>query len=77
MATLTMATLTMAGRYYPAQPAKMMGKMTIAYGIAQISAPAVTGWLAGSQGGYEIGLYLAAGVMIIGTLLFYQMRKAQ
>ena len=70
-------TLTMAGRYYPAQPAKMMGKMTIAYGIAQIIAPAVTGWIAGSQGGYEIGLYLAAGVMIIGTLLFYQMRKAQ
>jgi MFS family permease len=70
-------TLTMAGRYYPAQPAKMMGKMTIAYGIAQIIAPAVTGLFAGAQGGYEIGLYIAAGVMAIGTLLFYCMRKAQ
>jgi predicted MFS family arabinose efflux permease len=70
-------TLTMAGRYYPAQPAKMMGKMTIAYGIAQIIAPAITGWIASSQGGYEMGLYLAAGIMSVGTWLFYLMRKAQ
>lgn len=70
-------TLTMAGRYYPAQPAKMMGKMTIAYGVAQIIAPAMTGWIARTQGGYESGFYLAAGVMAVGTLLFYLMRKAQ
>jgi len=70
-------TLTMAGRYYPAQPAKMMGKMTIAYGVAQIIAPAITGWFARTQGGYESGFYLAAGVMSIGTFLFYLMRKAQ
>jgi MFS family permease len=70
-------TLTMAGRYYPAQPAKMMGKMTIAYGIAQMVAPAITGWFAGAQHSYELGLYLAAGIMTIGTGLFYLMRKAQ
>jgi MFS family permease len=70
-------TLTMAGRYYPAQPAKMMGKMTIAYGVAQIIAPALTGLLTGSDGGYEAGLYIAAGVMTVGTFLFYLMRKAQ
>jgi MFS family permease len=68
-------TLTMAGRYYPAQPAKMMGKMTIAYGVAQIIAPAITGWIAHSQGGYEVGIYIAAIVMAIGTILFYLMRK--
>jgi len=38
--------LTMAGRYYPTRPAKMMGKMTLSYGAAQIIGPAVTGWLA-------------------------------
>jgi len=70
-------TLTMAGRYYPAQPAKMMGKMTIAYGIAQMVAPAITGWFAGSHESYEVGLYLAAGIMAIGTVLFYLMRKAR
>jgi len=37
--------LTMAGRYYPTRPAKMMGKMTISYGVAQILGPTVTGWL--------------------------------
>ncbi|MEJ2212769.1 MAG: YbfB/YjiJ family MFS transporter [Gammaproteobacteria bacterium] len=35
--------LSMSGRYYPSRPAKMMGKMTIAYGVAQIVAPAITG----------------------------------
>ncbi|RDE51279.1 MAG: YbfB/YjiJ family MFS transporter [Candidatus Accumulibacter meliphilus] len=61
--------LTMAGRYYPTRPAKMMGKMTLSYGAAQIIAPAVTGWLAGSLGSYAAGLYLAAAVMAVGTLL--------
>lgn len=61
--------LTMAGRFYPTRPAKMMGKMTIAYGVAQIVAPAITGQLAVAGGGYSDGLYLAAIMMIIGTLL--------
>ena len=61
--------LTMAGRYYPTKPAKMMGKMTISYGAAQILAPAITGWLATQSGHYAGGLWLAAGVMVAGTLL--------
>ena len=61
--------LTMAGRYYPTRPAKMMGKMTLSYGAAQILAPALTGWLATRFGSYEAGLYLAAGVMVVGTVL--------
>ncbi len=61
--------LTMAGRYYPTRPAKMMGKMTLSYGAAQILAPAITGWLATRFGSYEAGLYLAAAVMVVGTVL--------
>jgi len=61
--------LTMAGRYYPGRPAKMMGRMTLAYGAAQIAAPAVTGWLATRFGGYAAGLYLAAAAMALGTVL--------
>ena len=61
--------LTMAGRYYPTRPAKMMGKMTISYGIAQILGPAITGWLAGLRGSYADGLYMAAAVMVVGTAL--------
>ncbi len=67
--------LTMAGRYYPTRPAKMMGKMTVSYGVAQILAPAITGWLAaGRAGDYGVGLYLAAGVMLVGTLLLLLLR---
>lgn len=66
--------LTMAGRFYPTKPAKMMGKMTISYGIAQIAAPAVTGWLASGSGHYAGGLWLAAGIMLIGTALLVALR---
>lgn len=62
--------LTMAGRYYPTRPAKMMGKMTLSYGIAQMIAPAITGWLATrASGSYTVGLYFAAMVMGIGVVL--------
>ncbi|MEB4593098.1 YbfB/YjiJ family MFS transporter [Candidatus Thiothrix sp. Deng01] len=67
--------LTMAGRYYPTRPAKMMGKMTLSYGVAQIAAPALTGVLAARSGGsYADGLYLAAAVMLLGTLLILRLR---
>jgi MFS family permease len=61
--------LTMAGRFYPTRPVKMMGKMTISYGIAQIVAPAITGLLAEGDGSYSDGLYLAAIMMVLGSLL--------
>jgi len=60
--------LSMAGRYYPTRPAKMMGKMTLSYGVAQIIGPAITGQLALRLGSYNAGLYLAAGVMAVGTV---------
>jgi predicted MFS family arabinose efflux permease len=65
--------LTMAGRYYPTLPAKMMGKMTISYGIGQILGPAIAGQLAQSSGNYNSGLYLAAGTMVFGTLLIMKL----
>ncbi len=61
--------LTMAGQYYPTRPAKMMGKMTLSYGAAQILGPAITGALAVRLGSYASGLYLAAGFMLAGTLV--------
>lgn len=61
--------LTMAGRLYPAKPARLMGKMTLAYGTAQVVAPALTGYLAERSGHYDAGLYLAAGFVSLGALL--------
>ncbi|WP_291995690.1 YbfB/YjiJ family MFS transporter [Candidatus Accumulibacter sp. ACC003] len=69
--------LTMAGRYYPTRPAKMMGKMTVAYGTAQIIAPLITGWLAMRLGSYVGGLYLAAAVMAVGTVLLLLLKATE
>ena len=66
--------LTMAGRYYPTRPAKMMGKMTISYGIAQIIAPLITGYMAENSGSYHDGLYLAVVMMILGTILMFKLK---
>lgn len=66
--------LTMAGRYYPTRPAKMMGKMTISYGMAQIMAPALTGLLAERTGSYYDGLYLAVGMMLLGLILMIKLK---
>jgi len=69
--------LTMAGRYYPTRPAKMMGKMTITYGIAQIIAPLITGMLAEGSGGYSDGLYMAAAMMMVGTILMMKLKTLE
>ncbi len=61
--------LTMAGRLYPSAPSKMMGKMTISYGVAQIVAPAITGQIAIMGGSYRDGLSMAGGFMVVGTLI--------
>jgi predicted MFS family arabinose efflux permease len=66
--------LTMAGRFYPTRPAKMMGKMTLSYGVAQIAGPAITGGLATRLGSYEGGLYLAAAVMVLGTAILFALK---
>ena len=69
--------LSMAGRYYPTRPAKMMGKMTIAYGAAQIIGPAITSQIAANFGNYFIGLYIAAGMMLLGSCLFLLIRRVE
>ncbi|MBB1076648.1 YbfB/YjiJ family MFS transporter [Rhodoferax sp. 4810] len=69
--------LSMAGRYYPTKPAKMMGKMTLSYGVAQIIGPAITGQLAAHLGSYNAGLYFAAGVMAVGTALLLVLKGVE
>ena len=69
--------LTMAGRYYPSRPASMMGRMTVAYGAAQIMAPAATAWLAMRSGSYATGLYAASASMVVCTALLYSLKRMQ
>ncbi|MBP6483074.1 MAG: YbfB/YjiJ family MFS transporter [Rhodoferax sp.] len=69
--------LSMAGRYYPTMPAKMMGKMTLSYGVAQIIGPAVTGMIGARFGSYNAGLYVAAGIMVLGTGLLFVLKAVE
>jgi MFS family permease len=69
--------LTMSGRYFPTKPAKMMSRMTLSYGIAQIGAPALTGWLARTTGSYSVGLEFAAAVMGFGVLLLLWLKQVE
>lgn len=69
--------LSMAGPYYPTRPAKMMGKLTTAYGVAQIIRPAITDQIAAIFGNYSAGLYIAAGVMVLGSFLFFLLRRME
>lgn len=69
--------LSMAGRYYPTRPAKMMGKMTLSYGVAQILAPALIALMTNHTSGYQQGLWLALAAMVIGSLLIMLLMKVE
>ena len=69
--------LSMAGRYYPTRPAKMMGKMTLSYGAAQIIGPAITGVLGARFGSYNAGVYVAAAFMAAGIGLLFVLKMVE
>nr|WP_279381432.1 YbfB/YjiJ family MFS transporter [Candidatus Thiosymbion oneisti] len=69
--------LTMAGRYYPSHPSRMMGKMTLSYGIAQISAPVLIALTVGAESGYSRGLVPAIAAMAIGSGLVLGLKSIE
>lgn len=70
-------TLSMVGRLYPDNPSRPMSRLTFSYGIAQMLAPAVVGYLAENEGDYTSGLILTLIVMGAGTLLLQMARRAR
>ena len=58
--------LTMVGKFFPTSPAKPMAKLTLSYGVAQITAPAMSGMMAEASGNYNMPLIIAAVVMVVG-----------
>ncbi|MDD3353448.1 YbfB/YjiJ family MFS transporter [Zoogloea sp.] len=62
-------TLAIIGRCFPANPAKAMARLTLSYGVAQIVAPAMAGYIATLTGSYQGALIVAAWVMGVGMLL--------
>jgi len=62
-------TLALVGRRSPDNPGKAMARLTLSYGAAQVIAPAVTGAMAQMSGSFNSGLWLTAGMLLIGLLL--------
>lgn len=69
--------LAMAGRFYPTKPAKLMGKLTLMYGTAQIGAPAIAGIIADRGGSYADSLYIAAAVSAVGGIMILIMQATK
>ena len=62
-------TLALVGRRSPHNPGKAMAKLTLSYGVAQILAPVVAGYMAQTTGTFKGALWLTAGVMAAGMAL--------
>lgn len=67
--------LTMAGRFYPTKPAKLMGMLTMSYGVPQIVAPTIAGYLAAATGHYDASLLMASGFVMFGSLVILAIKK--
>ena len=69
--------LALVGRLYPSNPSRPMSRLTFSYGLAQMLAPAITGYLAEQQGDFQQGLLLTAMVMGAGTVLLLVAMRLQ
>jgi hypothetical protein len=61
-------TLALVGRRSPANPGKAMARLTLGYGVAQVSAPALTGRMVEASGSFDAALWLTAAVMALGMV---------
>ena len=68
-------TLALAGRRAPSNPGKAMAKLTLSYGVAQILAPVVAGYMAQTTGTFKGALWLTALVMTAGMALLATLPK--
>ena len=67
--------LAIAGRISPNDPAKAMARLTLSYGVAQIVAPAMTGYLVTASDNYDSTLIVTALVMGCGVLLLLVLER--
>jgi predicted MFS family arabinose efflux permease len=61
-------TLALVGRRSPANPGKAMARLTLSYGVAQVSAPALTGRMVEASGSFQLALWLTAAVLALGMV---------
>jgi len=68
-------TLALVGRRSPANPGKAMARLTLSYGVAQVSAPALTGHMVQASGSFDAALWLTAGVLATGMALLVAVQR--
>lgn len=69
-------TLALVGRRSPANPGKAMARLTLSYGVAQISAPALTGRMVEASGSFHAALWLTAGVLALGMAALFALQRS-
>lgn len=68
-------TLALVGRRSPANPGKAMARLTLSYGVAQVSAPALTGRMVEASGSFDAALWLTAAVLAAGMVCLLAVRR--
>lgn len=66
--------LAVSGRLAPHNPGKAMARLTLAYGVAQVVAPAWTGMVVAATGHYEGALTLTGVMLLLGAAMLWPMR---
>jgi len=74
---LVSLTLALVGRRAPGNPGKAMARLTLSYGAAQISAPALAGAMAQASGSYQGALWITAVVLAAGLALVVGLRRLE
>lgn len=70
-------TLALVGRRSPANPGKAMARLTLSYGAAQVSAPALTGHMVEASGSFQAALGLTAAVLALGMVALLGVLREQ
>lgn len=70
-------TLALVGRRSPANPGKAMARLTLGYGAAQVSAPALTGRMVEASGSFHAALWLTAAVLALGMVTLAAVLREQ
>jgi MFS family permease len=69
--------LVFIGHKFPHNPAKAMAKLTISYSVAQITVPAISGFIATVSGSYSGSLWLASLAMAIGIVFLCVVKRLE
>lgn len=70
-------TLSLIGRHFPNNPAKAMARLTLSYGVAQMLAPVMAGYIANATGSYHGALVITAVVLLAGMGLLVALYRLE